>query len=278
MPTPALCTASRRAILAAIATTLILVTLPQPLLAGQMSYATPPTMAQPAPQAMQTPVIPQAPIVAPAMTAEELGDLHMARRRYQAAIQAYRQLPHPSALVLNKIGMANQQMFVIDEARRNYEAALKIEPKNPDILNNIGTVYYSTKQYGEAERYYRKALKYHPQSALIYKNLGTALLAQDKFKKGWQSYQDALALDPEIFERPALYRVGEPTPTQQRGAMNYFLAKSYVRAGMMDRAVNYLRLAIDQGFTDRKKILADKEFYALRGVSAFDQLIAEQRM
>jgi tetratricopeptide (TPR) repeat protein len=211
------------------------------------------------------------------LTPEQQGDLHMAHRRYQAAIQVYHQLPQLTPAVWNKIGMANQQMFILEEAKRSYEIALKMDPKNPDILNNLGTVYYSLKQYSNAERYYRKALKYNPKSALMYKNLGTDLMAADKFKKGWDCYQSALAIDPEIFERSYQYRIGEPTAAQKRGAMNYYLAKSYVRVGMKDRAVDYLRMAIDEGFTDRKKVMADKEFASLRGVSAFEQLLSEQR-
>jgi len=210
------------------------------------------------------------------LTPEQLGDLHMARRRYQAAIQTYHQMPHISPAVWNKIGMANQQMFILEDAKKSYENALKLDPKNPDILNNMGTVYYSLKQFSNAEKYYRKALKQSPKSALIYKNLGTNLMAQDKFKKGWDCYQAALAIDPEIFERSFQYRVGEPTPAQRRGAMNFYLAKSYVRVGMNDRAVDYLRMAIDEGFTDRKKVLADKEFASLRGIPSFEQLLMEQ--
>ena len=202
----------------------------------------------------------------------------MARRRYQAAIEAYRQIPQKTAAIWNKMGMANQQMFIMTDAKKNYEAALKLDSKNADVLNNLGTVYYSLKDYGNAERYYRKAIKLNPKSALVYKNLGTVLLAANKFKKGWDSYQTALAIDPEIFERTYQYRIGEPTPAQKRGAMNYYLAKSYVRVGMTQRAVDYLRMAIDEGFTDRRKVLADKEFAALHGVSAFEQLISEQRM
>jgi tetratricopeptide (TPR) repeat protein len=226
---------------------------------------------------LQPPLLaPQSGVISPALTPEELGDLHMARRRYQAAIQTYHQMPHISPAVWNKIGMANQQMFILEEAKKSYENALKMDPRNPDILNNMGTVYYSMKQFANAEKYYRKALKQSPKSALIYKNLGTDLMAEDKFKKGWDCYQAALAIDPEIFERSFQYRVGEPTPAQRRGAMNFYLAKSYVRAGMNDRAVDYLRMAIDEGFTDRKKVLADKEFASLRGIPSFEQLLVEQ--
>jgi len=246
------------------------------LLASPVVAQTDPPLQPPALTPSSSDVHPGASIPNAALTPEQLGDLHMARRRYQAAIQTYRQMPHITSAVWNKIGMANQQMFVLDEAKRSYEIALKMDPKNPDILNNMGTVYYSLKLFSNAEKYYRKALKQSPKSALIYKNLGTDLMAADKFKKGWDCYQAALAIDPEIFERNALYRVGEPTPAQKRGAMNFYLAKSYVRVGMNDRAVDYLRMAIDEGFTDRKKVLADKEFASLRGIPSFEQLLVEQ--
>jgi hypothetical protein len=35
-------------------------------------------------------------------------------------------------------------------------------------------------------------------------------------------------------------------------------------------------MAIDEGFTDRKKVMADKEFASLHDIVAFQQLIAEQ--
>jgi Tfp pilus assembly protein PilF len=202
----------------------------------------------------------------------------MARKHYQAALQSYVKVSPKTAAIWNKIGIAQQQLFVTDEARKSYQVALKLDPKNPDVMNNLGSIYYSLKEYGDAERMYRKALKVKPNSALIYKNLGTDLLAQNKFKKGWDCYQTALKIDPEIFERINQLRIGEPTPTQKRGAMNYYLAKSYAQVGMPDRAVGYLRMAIDEGFTDRKKVLADKEFASLHGISAFEQLISEQQV
>jgi Tfp pilus assembly protein PilF len=202
----------------------------------------------------------------------------MVRKQYQAAIESYMQVSPKSASIWNKIGIANQQMFITEEAKKSYRIALKLDPKNPEVMNNLGSVYYSLKEYSYAEHLYRKALKINPKSALIYKNLGTDLLAEDKFKKGWECYQTALSMDPEIFERINQLRIGEPTPTQKRGAMNYYLAKSYARVGMPDLAVGYLRMAIDEGFTDRKKVLADKEFASLRGLSSFERLLAEQQV
>jgi tetratricopeptide (TPR) repeat protein len=144
------------------------------------------------------------------------------------------------------------------------------------VLNNLGTIYDSQKEYRSAERMYRKALKYDPQSALIHKNLGTDLLAQHKYKKGWESYQAALAIDSQIFDRNGSPRVENPASVLDRGAMNYYMAKGCVRAGMNDRAIEYLRMALNEGFTNPKKIVADSEFASLRGLPAFEELLAAQ--
>jgi tetratricopeptide (TPR) repeat protein len=216
-----------------------------------------------------------APASGPPPTPEQLGDTYMARQRYQAAIEAYKKGPRDSASLWNKMGIAYQLMLNLDEATRCYQKSLKLDPKNSVVLNNLGTVYDSMKEYHEAERMYRKALKYD-KSALIYKNLGTNLLTQHKYKKGWQDYQQALALDPDIFGHSTSPRVENPATVEDRGAMNYYMAKGCVKAGMNDQAIEYLRMALNEGFTNPKKILADSEFAGLHGIPAFEQLIASQ--
>jgi Flp pilus assembly protein TadD len=212
----------------------------------------------------------------PQPTPEELGDSLFAHQRYQAAIEAYKKGPRDSASVWNKTGIAYQMMFNMQDATRCYQASLKLDPHNASVVNNLGTVYDSLKQYGAAERIYRRALKLDPNSAVILKNLGTNLLAQHKYKKGWDVYQTALAIDPHIFESNIGPRVENPASNQDRGAVNYYMAKGCVRAGMNDRAIEYLRMALNEGFTTPKKIAADSEFTNLRGIPAFEQLLAAQ--
>jgi tetratricopeptide (TPR) repeat protein len=217
-----------------------------------------------------------APTPLPVLTPEQLGDTLLAHQRYQAAIEAYRKGPRDSANLWNKMGIAYQLMFNLDEATRCYEKSLKIDPKNSVVLNNLGTIYDSQKLYPSAEKMYHKALKYDNKSALIYKNLGTNLLTQHKYKKGWEDYQAALALDPEVFQHSASPRVENPASVEDRGAMNYYMAKGCVRAGMNDQAIEYLRMALNEGFTNPKKIMADSEFAGLRDIPAFRQLMASQ--
>jgi tetratricopeptide (TPR) repeat protein len=207
---------------------------------------------------------------------EAVADSLMAHRRYQAAIEAYKQAPQ-SAVIWNKMGIAYQLMFNMQDALRCYQESMKLDPKSVNVLNNLGTIYDSLKQYKQAVKMYKKALKIDPKSALVLKNLGTDLLAQHQYKKGWQVYKEALAVDPQIFDRNNGPRVENPASVQDRGAMNYYMAKGCVRAGKNERAVEYLRMAINEGFTNAKKVAADQEFAGLHGVAGFEQLIAEQK-
>ena len=211
-------------------------------------------------------------------TQEEIGDAMMVHQRYQAAIEAYRHAGQNSPDVWNKMGIAYQMMYNQEDAARCYKASLALNPGNSHVFNNLGTIYESQKRYGDAERMYRKAIHLAPGSALTYKNLGTALLAQHSFKKGWAAYQMALALDPKIFVDRASPRVQDPGSAQERGAMNYYMARGCVRAGLNDCAIDHLRRALNEGFTDEKKIEADGEFAGLRGSLAFEQLLAEQKL
>jgi len=212
-----------------------------------------------------------------AMPPEAVGDALMLHQRYQAAIELYRQAPQDSATVWNKMGIAHQMMFELAEAASCYRFSLSLEPDNPRVFNNLGTVYESEKRNADAERMYRKAIQLAPGSALAYKNLGTILLVQHSFKKGWAAYQTALSLDPQIFLDRTNLKVSDPGSAQDRGAMNYYMARGCVRAGMNDCAIDHLRRALNEGFTDEKKIQADGEFAGLRGDPAFEQLLAAQK-
>jgi tetratricopeptide (TPR) repeat protein len=244
------------------------------VLLAALATAAPAAVSQsPAPAAT---VPHQPPAVQPQPTPEELGDSLFAHQRYQAAIEAYNKGPRDSADLWNKTGIAYQMMFNMQDATRCFQASLKIDPRNASFVNNLATVYDSLKQYRAAERMYRKALKLDPKSAVILENLGTNLLAQHQYKKGWDAYQAALAIDPNIFENKDGPRVNNPASTQDRGAMNYYMAKGCVRAGMNDRAIEYLRQALNEGYTTPRKIAADSEFTNLRGIPAFQQLLAAQ--
>ncbi len=209
-------------------------------------------------------------------TQEQIGDSLMAHQRYQAAINTYSKAPQVTAAIWNKMGIAYQMMFNDSDASRCYRESLKLDPDNAQTLNNMGTVYASMKSYGQADRMYRKAIKLDPKSARILKNYGTNLLAEHKYNKGWDLYKQALVLDPGVFADHDGPTVEDPSNIQERGAMNYYMAAGCAHAGYVECALQYLRLALDEGFTTRKKVQVDVEFASIRENPAFMQLLAEQ--
>lgn len=221
--------------------------------------------------------VPARPAAAPQIqaTPEQIGDAMLAHQRYQETITAYKKDPHPSAAVWNKMGIAYELMLDAKDAERCYEESLRLNARDAHVFNNLGTIYDSQQKYKKAERMYRKALKLDPESAIMLKNLGTNQLARHKYEKGWDAYRKALALDPHIFDQPAASVVTNSASLQERGAMNYFMAKSCVQAGLTERAIQFLRLALSEGFTSPKKLAEDASFAKLRGDPAFQQLIAE---
>lgn len=206
----------------------------------------------------------------------DIGDAYMARRRYQAAIEAYRHVHKPDSETWNKMGVAYQLMFNTEEAEECYKKALRLNSKNAIAWNNLGSLEMEMQDYGGAERAFKKALSHDPNSALFHKNLGTAYLSLRKFKLGWQAYESALKIDPDVFAHQTGVRIENPASLHDRGAMNFYMAKGCTRAGMVKEAVDYLRMAFSEGFTTPKKILADPEFSSLRAYPPFQQLMASQ--
>ena len=225
----------------------------------------------------QAPVPPAQSVLQPQPTPEELGDSLSGHQRYQAAIAAYAGDPHPSATVWNKMGIAYQMMLNVKDAARCYRESLKLNPANASVWNNLATLYDSGKDFKNGEKNYRKAIKLDPQAAVLYKNLGTNLLAQHKYNKGWQAYQQAMALDPDIFNNKSGPKTVNPSSVGDRGAMNYYMARGCVRTGQFDCAIEYLRMALNEGFTTAQKLTHDEDFTALRANAAFQQLLAEHK-
>ncbi len=48
----------------------------------------------------------------------------------------------------------------------------------------------------------------------------------------------------------------------------------YAKAGQNERALQYIRKALEEGFTERKKLMEDPEFATLRDLPEFKELLA----
>lgn len=213
----------------------------------------------------------------PPLTPERRGDILMARKMYREAIETYQQALLDAAVIWNKIGIAHHQMMQLDNAKKYYERAIKENPKYSEAINNLGTVYYAKKDYKKATSYYNKALQLAPQSASIWSNLGTAQFARKKYKEAFEAYQKALSLDAEVFEHRNTYGVLlQERSVEERARFHYYLARAYAKAGMNDRALQYLRKALEEGLEDRDKVAEAPEFANLKENPEFQKLLASQ--
>lgn len=205
---------------------------------------------------------------------ERRGDILMARKMYRDAIEVYRQGSLDSAVTWNKVGIAYHQLLDLAAAKKNYEHALKLNHHYAEAMNNLGTIFYAQKNYRRAIGRYKQALKISPQSASVYSNLGTAYFARKNYKEAAEAYQTALSLDPEVFEHKGGYGVMlQERSVTERAKFHYYLARTYAQAGQNERALLYIRKALEEGFTERKKLLEDAEFAGLRSTPEFQELL-----
>lgn len=219
-------------------------------------------------------VVAPAPVL-PKLTTEMRGDIFMARKMFREAIDKFRECP-PSAAVDNKIGIAFHQLLQFDLAKKNYEAAIKLDPKFPQAINNLGTIYYSRKNYRKAMKYYRKALKITPESASIWVNLGSAHFARHNIKKAAECYDKAMEIDPLVFEHRSSYgTLLEERSVEDRAKFHLYLAKAYAQRGDKDKALVYLRKALEEGLKERKKIPEMPEFASIKTDAGFKELLIQ---
>jgi tetratricopeptide (TPR) repeat protein len=221
----------------------------------------------------QVPPAAQKPTVAPEMR----GDIFMARKMYREAIEAYREGPKNSAILLNKTGIAYHQMLDLNTAEKYYRLAEKADPHYPEAINNLGTIYYTRKSYRRAINEYKKALRINARSASVLSNLGTGYFARKDYKRAAEAWQEALAIDPEVFESRSTQGVLlQERTVEERGKFHYMMAEEYAKKGMNDRALQYIRKALEEGYKERKKIAEDPAFVAIKDLPEFKELLASE--
>ncbi len=211
------------------------------------------------------------------LTAEMRGDIYMARKMFREAVEMYQSGPRDSPVVANKTGIAFHQMQNLDSARKQYERAAKLKPDYPEAINNLGTIYYANKSFRRAVNQYKKALRLNPESASIHSNLGTAYFARKDYDKAFVEYQQALQLDAEVFEHRSSQGVLlQERTVDERAKFHFYLAKTYAKAGQTERAMLYIRKAIEEGFREREKFARDPEFAQLRDLPEFRILMTTE--
>ena len=201
------------------------------------------------------------------------GDILMARKEFREAIRAYERIlsEHPKdAEVLNKMGIAFQELDYLKTAGHCYKKSMKADKRYASAVNNLGTVEYEEHHYKKAIRLYNQTVPLGQDLSIVYSNLGYAYFADKKYPKAMSSFEQALALDPEVFTRKGENgNIIQQRTATDPGLFYYFVAKTYALTGDAEHAAHYLKLARDDGY---------KEFLNAQTDPAFAKVIADPRV
>jgi tetratricopeptide (TPR) repeat protein len=180
-----------------------------------------------------------------------------------------------NARLYNKIGISQLQILRPKEAQKSFEAAIRADRQYAEAYNNLGTAYHYEKNFGRAIKQYKKAIELRQDSATFFVNLGAAYFARKDYKNAMPAYAQAIQLDPDVFEHTGRTGVMLQVQTrEERARYSYLLARMYARSGQLDRSLLCLKRAMEDGYTDMKKVYEDEEFVELRKDPRFTELMA----
>jgi tetratricopeptide (TPR) repeat protein len=195
---------------------------------------------------------------------EMRGDIFMARKEFPSAVGVYSQLlviEPKNAEIMNKIGVAYQQLGDLERSGRFYKRAMHANKDFASAVNNYGTVEYEKKHYGKAIGLYKKAIVLRPEMATLYSNLGYAYFCNKEYPEAMTSFGKALTLDPTVFDRKASGgTVVQQRSTPDPGLFYFFVAKSFAQKGDVEHAAHYLKLARDDGYANLLSAETDPAF------------------
>jgi tetratricopeptide (TPR) repeat protein len=196
---------------------------------------------------------------------EMRAEILMARKDYREAALAYQRIldqDPKNPEILNRIGIAYQQLGQDDLAEHFYKNALRMDRKSAHALNNLGTIEYGKGRYGKAIKYYKKAVDTGgPDLAPVYSNLGYAYCGIKQFPRAMEAFGKALAIDPNVFdERGGAGSVAQQHSAVDQGTLHFMMAKSYAKVGDAEHAARYLKLARDDGYKDFMSVQKDPDF------------------
>jgi tetratricopeptide (TPR) repeat protein len=107
-------------------------------------------------------------------------------------------LKYPSERAHVNYGLAYEKAGNVDEAVRQYELALRINPAYSVAVNNLANNYFRLDRIDEATSLYLRALYIDPGNAVIHSRLGTAYWKNGFIRKAIMEFETALRIDPGL--------------------------------------------------------------------------------
>jgi|ERR1039458_3857350 tetratricopeptide (TPR) repeat protein len=201
-----------------------------------------------------------------ARMAEVKGDLARIHDDYARAVSYYlaalRVSPQNAALY-NKLGIAELQLGERGSASKDFGKALKYDPQLISAVNNLGAVYLMQRKYKPAIGSFKRALAMDESSAPTHLNLAEAWLGLGETDRAMTEYARALELDADVLTSSQEGVVAQVITPEQHARVSYMIAKSYMKRGNIEGALDYLGRAKQEHYSDLAKVYTDPDFTAL---------------
>jgi tetratricopeptide (TPR) repeat protein len=201
-----------------------------------------------------------------AKVAEVKGDVARIHSDYAGAVSYYSaalRISRENAGLYNKLGVAELQLGEKGAAGKAFGKALKYDPQLTAALNNLGAVNLMEKKYKPAVVYFKRALAMDESSAPSHLNLAEAWFGLGETDRAMTEYARALELDADILSSSQDGVIAQVTTPEQRARVYYMIAKSYMKRGNLDGALDYLQRARVLRYPDLAKVYSDPDFTAL---------------
>jgi len=105
---------------------------------------------------------------------------------------------NPNPIMHTTLAVVLKDAGKVEEAIREYQAAIKIHPAYSEAHNGLGMIYYRRKQYDEALVEYEAAVAGEGESAAAHNNIGAILDLRGKHDEAKAHYQRALELQGDF--------------------------------------------------------------------------------
>jgi Tfp pilus assembly protein PilF len=126
-------------------------------------------------------------------------------------------------------GAALQQNGRLDEAEKEYQTTLRIDPSYVKVYTNLGQLFVSKSKLEDAKKYYEKAIELDPQTGEIRSGYAYLLERLGRADEARAEYENAVRLSPKSAR--LFYTYG--TFLDQRGELDAAIAQ-YQRALEVD--------------------------------------------
>lgn len=132
----------------------------------------------------------------------EIGRVDEAEKEFQAALKI---MPELAASHVN-LGLIEEGRNNLDAALTEYQRAIQLDPKEAEAYNNMGKVLREKGLRQEALDVYVSALKLAPHHYRARFNLANSLAAMGRFEEAVEQYRQTIAINPA--HAPSYFNLG----------------------------------------------------------------------